>query len=102
MSEVGTETSSKDLTALAEDYFCLLARAMPVCCLSDEFHHMPRAEQASVSRSCRTVGSMPVATAGCEDITGATLCRSNRMMQCEPKPYPAIAAILRGNHALLF
>ncbi len=37
---------SHTLLALSEDYFSLLARSLPVCCLSDEFHFMPRAESA--------------------------------------------------------
>ena len=37
---------SPRMLALAEDYFSLLARSLPVCCLSDEFHFMPRAELA--------------------------------------------------------
>jgi len=37
---------SPRMLALAEDYFSLLARSMPVCCLSDEFHFMPRVELA--------------------------------------------------------
>jgi hypothetical protein len=31
---------------MAEEYFELLARTLPVCCLSDEFYFMPRAEAA--------------------------------------------------------
>ena len=34
------------MLALSEDYFSLLARSLPVCCLSDEFHFMPRVELA--------------------------------------------------------
>jgi hypothetical protein len=34
------------MLALAEEYFSLLARALPVCCLSDEFHFMPRVDLA--------------------------------------------------------
>lgn len=37
---------SPGLQALAEDYFSFLARSLPVCCLSDEFHFMPRVEVA--------------------------------------------------------
>lgn len=63
---------------------------------------IPLAKRTTVSRPGRTVGSVPVATVARKDITAAAPCRSNRMVQCEPKSYPAIAAILRGNHALLF
>jgi hypothetical protein len=38
--------ASPRMLALAEDYFSFLARSMPVCCLSDEFHFMPRVELA--------------------------------------------------------
>jgi Bacterial protein of unknown function (DUF885) len=34
------------LLGLAEEYFTLLARSLPVCCMSDEFHFMPRVESA--------------------------------------------------------
>lgn len=37
---------SAELLALSEDYFAFLARSLPVCCLSDEFHFMPRVELA--------------------------------------------------------
>lgn len=37
---------SAELLALSEDYFSFLARSLPVCCLSDEFHFMPRVELA--------------------------------------------------------
>ena len=37
---------SAELLTLSEDYFSLLARSLPVCCLSDEFHFMPRVELA--------------------------------------------------------
>lgn len=40
---------SPGLLALAEEYFSLLARSLPVCCLSDEFHFMPRVETARLS-----------------------------------------------------
>ena len=39
-------TPSEKFSSLAQDYFSLLARRLPVCCLSDEFHFMPRAEAA--------------------------------------------------------
>ncbi len=38
------------LLALSEEYFSLLARSLPVCCLSDEFHFMPRVETARFHR----------------------------------------------------
>ena len=37
---------SEKISLLAQGYFSLLARRLPVCCLSDEFHFMPRAEEA--------------------------------------------------------
>ncbi len=37
---------SARLLALSEEYFSFLARSLPVCCLSDEFHFMPRVELA--------------------------------------------------------
>lgn len=37
---------SAGLRTLSEDYFSFLARSLPVCCLSDEFHFMPRVEMA--------------------------------------------------------
>lgn len=37
---------SAALLALSEEYFSFLARSLPVCCLSDEFHFMPRVESA--------------------------------------------------------
>jgi hypothetical protein len=37
---------SAALLALSEEYFSFLARHLPVCCLSDEFHFMPRVESA--------------------------------------------------------
>ena len=37
---------SARLLALSEEYFAFLARSLPVCCLSDEFHFMPRVELA--------------------------------------------------------
>jgi hypothetical protein len=37
---------SAALLALSEEYFSFLARYLPVCCLSDEFHFMPRVESA--------------------------------------------------------
>ncbi len=37
---------SARLIALSEEYFSFLARSLPVCCLSDEFHFMPRVELA--------------------------------------------------------
>jgi hypothetical protein len=37
---------SPRMLALAEDCFSLLARSLPVCCLSDEFHFVPRVELA--------------------------------------------------------
>jgi len=37
---------SSRLLALSEEYFSFLARSLPVCCLSDEFHFMPRVELA--------------------------------------------------------
>ncbi len=40
------QETDKVLSSLAESYFTLLARSLPVCCLSDEFHYMPRAESA--------------------------------------------------------
>ena len=39
-------TASDKLAALAGNYFALLGKQLPVCCLSDEFHFMPRAEAA--------------------------------------------------------
>ena len=41
---------SASLLALSEEYFSLLARSLPVCCLSDEFHFMPRVETARFHR----------------------------------------------------
>ncbi len=41
---------SANLLALSEEYFSFLARALPVCCLSDEFHFMPRVESAWLHR----------------------------------------------------
>jgi hypothetical protein len=38
------------MLAIAEEYFSLLARSLPVCCLSDEFHFMPRVELARFHR----------------------------------------------------
>jgi hypothetical protein len=37
---------SRRLLALSEEYFSFLARSLPVCCLSDEFHFMPRVDLA--------------------------------------------------------
>ena len=37
---------SPGLSTTAEEYFRVLGEALPVCCLSDEFHFMPRAEAA--------------------------------------------------------
>jgi hypothetical protein len=41
---------SAKLVALSEDYFSFLARSLPVCCLSDEFHFMPRVELARLHK----------------------------------------------------
>jgi len=37
---------SREVASLARDYFSLLARSLPACCLSDEFQTLPRAEEA--------------------------------------------------------
>ncbi len=39
---------SDKVSALADAYFSLLARHLPVCCLSDEFDFMPRAQEAGL------------------------------------------------------
>ncbi len=39
-------TPSARLLSLSEEYFSFLARFLPVCCLSDEFHFLPRVESA--------------------------------------------------------
>ncbi len=49
MDKFRPKPSAKFL-ALAEDYFSFLARSLPVCCLSDEFHFMPRVESARFHR----------------------------------------------------
>ena len=40
--------AGQSVASLAQDYFSLLARSLPACCLSDEFHTLPRAEQARI------------------------------------------------------
>jgi hypothetical protein len=79
------DVETGELEALAEDYFSLLARSLPACCLSDEFYTLPRAEEARfhLSRTehlerepleeiCRKVEGMRMALNPFLDVTEGT------------------------------
>ena len=41
-----TERPANEIGRIANEYFALLARAFPVMCASDEFHFLPRVQEA--------------------------------------------------------
>jgi len=41
-----TERPANEIGKIAQEYFALLARAFPVMCASDEFHFLPRVQEA--------------------------------------------------------
>ena len=41
-----TERPANEIDRIAQEYFSLLARAFPVMCASDEFHFLPRVQEA--------------------------------------------------------
>ena len=41
-----TEQPANEIDRIANEYFSLLARAFPVMCASDEFHFLPRVQEA--------------------------------------------------------